>query len=138
MALVDDFETSYSAQRVIELTNPDLPSATTKDSTRLSTAATHAQARFEVIVGKTYDSTDSAHVTYAVPGVAIILQRYSDEPIDSIERKLRNWEDTLKPLRMQQVNFIPLPDTTSNLVPTRETTDRDVRPVSDRSNHSGS
>lgn len=132
MALVDDFENRYSANRVIQLTNPDLASASSKDSTRLAFAATDAEARFQVIVGKTYDSTDAAHVTYAVTGVEIMLLRYGSEPIESIESKLRNWEKTLEPLRKQQVNFVPLPMTTSNLVPSRERTDIDVRPVSDR------
>lgn len=117
MALADDFENRFSSNKVIQLTNPDNPAAASKDSTRLSLAATDTQERFETIVGVAYDSTDQTHVSYALRGVILMLRLYADPINDSIITNLERWEKSLEKLRLRTSAAAFSPKTSSNYVP---------------------
>lgn len=69
-----DVQARYSAQILIEASNPQNSGQTTLDSTRFDNAVTDVQAWFEVKVGTEYDSTVDTHVAVAVEGVVLRLQ----------------------------------------------------------------
>lgn len=75
MALEDRVQTRISAARLVQLTNPDRPAATTLDSARLAAAARDAEAELRAKAGVTYDDTDAYHQSVGTDGVVCILQR---------------------------------------------------------------
>jgi len=74
MALVDRLTARLSANRQLQLSNPELPGASTNDTARLTAAANDAQGMFETVVGVVYDDTNARHIAYAVPGAQIMLK----------------------------------------------------------------
>lgn len=93
MALSDEVQSRLSTQRLLEITNPDKPSATALDSTRLDKAATDAQALFEVHAGVAYDNTKATHVIAGVDLVVAILQKRMGKISEQA------WEQTLEQLK---------------------------------------
>lgn len=73
MALEDDVEDRYSAQILIEASNPQDESTNTLDATRLAKASRDVEAYFKILVGVVYDSTVDTHVAVAVEGVLLRL-----------------------------------------------------------------
>ncbi len=133
MALTDEFEDRYSAQKVIELTNPDNPGGTSKNATRLANAAEDVQADFRIYCGVTFDLTDARHVAVAVEGVEIKLLRR----IMTSGTKLRELEEDyrrrLRALAKVTGRDRVMPTTKSVLTPSDEQTGTEtVRPDFDR------
>jgi len=130
--LTDAFEARFSTQRVLEWTQPDNPSATTKDATRLGYAGTDAEARFKVEVGVAFDATDARHLQACIPGVRAFLLLYLDQ--DAGKKALDQWiTDHLKPLSKVTGRDRLAPRTDSLLVPTIEGATGTVRPAFDHS-----
>lgn len=73
MSLVSQVTARYSAAALLQLTNPDLPSATSVDTARLGYAADDVAAEFEVRAGVEYDDTNAKHVAVCVEGVVAFL-----------------------------------------------------------------
>ena len=134
MALTDEFTARYSADYVLQITNPDLNSASSADTDRLGYAAADATGMFQTYVGVTYDNTDAQHLDLALELVDYKLRVYARGPSVDTRREEKDLIAKLKALGLQLARFAPLPQSTSNLVPTRETTDREVRPTFDRAN----
>jgi hypothetical protein len=63
MTLATVVTARVSAQRLVNLTNPDLPAPTTLDSTRLAAACADAAAEFEVYTGDVFDEADARHIS---------------------------------------------------------------------------
>lgn len=93
MALTDEVQDRLSSQRLIELTNPQAPNATSIDSTRLARAATDAQALFGVHCGLAYDNTKAVHVAVAVDLVVSLLQKRMGKISEQA------WEQVLEALK---------------------------------------
>lgn len=74
MSLQTVVEARVSAQRIIELTNPDVPAATTKDSTRLAAACADAEGEFQVHAQAVFSESDARHISPAIDLVVLILQ----------------------------------------------------------------
>lgn len=118
--LSDAFEARYSAQRIVEWTNPGVPAATTKDSARLLLACADAEADFLTYTRTAFDSTDAAGLLaqqkpVAFVGVRAYLlswldQAGGDKAIAEYHRRLRELEKVTGGDRV-------LPTTSSNLVP---------------------
>ncbi len=118
--LSDAFEARYSAQRIVEWTNPGVPAATTKDSTRLLAACTDAEADVKTFTRTVFDSTNAAgllaqQLPVALHGVRAYLlswldQGAGDAAIAEFHRRLRELEKVTGGDRV-------LPTTSSNLVP---------------------
>lgn len=94
-ALYTAVTTRYSAQRILNVFNPDAPSGTTVDTTRVEAACTDAAAIFETICGVAFDSTNAIHVAYAVPGVLALGMTYLDngagpQAMEDWKKKLRD------------------------------------------------
>jgi hypothetical protein len=115
MALSDEVIARYSAQRIIEWTNPDATSALSADATRLARACTDAQAEFEIRCGVAFDVTDARHVAVAVRGVRAYLLSYTDSPSgkDAMSAYHRELADVAKVTGRDRI----LPTTNSNLEP---------------------
>ena len=122
--LTDAYEARYSVQRVVELTNPGDPNATTKNATKLAAAGTDTEARFPVEVGVAFDETDARHVQAAIGGVHAFLHIYLDGGAGP--KMLKAWiADHLKPLSLVTGRDRIAPSSTSNL---RPSTPRAVKP----------
>lgn len=113
------------------LTNPDTPGASAKDDTRLGLACTDAQARFEIVVGISYDSTNARHTALAVSGALLYLQKYVGTAADNIDRDIESWLDSLESYRLRTSAAAFSPKTSANWNPSRGP---DGRPWSDRAN----
>lgn len=119
MALTDRVTARLSAQRLIELTNPDVPGATAEDTVRLDLAATDTQADFETYAGVVYDDADARHVSVGVDGVIYRLTAAAGLVAPEIEKR---WLDRLAALRLVTGANRITPVTTSSLTASREST----------------
>lgn len=131
MALTTQTTNRYSSQRLINLTNPDLPTATSVDSTRLGLAADDVESDFHSIVGRSYDesaSTAAQDIGVAVEGVIAKLMMRSSGG-EAARSAHEEFIERLKGLRKRIV-----PKSTSMLTPTEEDrgTGQTVRPHFDR------
>lgn len=91
MSLAAKFQARYSAKRVLQLTNPDLPASTaTVDTDRLEAAADDAEAEFLALAGVTYDDDNARHVAAAVLGVEWRLMKAAAFKGDEVKQA---WED---------------------------------------------
>lgn len=73
MSLTTEVTARFSAAKLVALTNPDLPSASSNDAARLAAAVTDATAEFEARTGVAYDTLNATHNMAAVPLVVVIL-----------------------------------------------------------------
>lgn len=133
MALTTHTTNRYSSQRLINLTNPDLPTATSIDSARLGYAADDVEADFLSIVGRAYDDSASSgtleqDIGVGVEGVIAKLMMRSSGGEGSRQAH-DEYIERLKTLRKRVV-----PKSTSQLTPTPEDrgTGQTVRPHFDR------
>lgn len=119
MSLLTDYQARYSTQLRINASNPQLSSATTVDSTRETNAAADAQADFETICGVTYSSSNTVHVSAAVPLVyyklMVLTGQASGEWYDKQLERLEKWYRLV--LGRNRIT----PTTNSKLTPTEET-----------------
>lgn len=128
MPLLADYQNRYSLQIRINLSNPQLTTATTVDSARETNAAADAQADFEAVCGVTYSSSNTAHVTAAVPLVAAKLMVYTGQADDeSYDKALRRCERIYR-LVLGRNRITPTTDSLLN--PTKDTPN--TLPWSDR------
>lgn len=131
MALSTHTTNRYSSQRLINLTNPDLPTATSIDTARLGYAVDDVESEFLSIVGRAYDenaSTAAQDINVAVEGViSKLMMRASGG--ESSRMAHEDYLEKLKNLRKRVV-----PKSTSLLTPTAEDrgTGQTVRPLFDR------
>lgn len=135
MALADEFQARYSSSYVINLTNPDLPSASSVDSTRLAGAAADAIGMFNTYVGVTYDNDDAQHLDVALELVDYKLRVYVRGPSEATRTEERNLIGKLRALGKQKARHQVQPQTSSNLDPVEE--QAGARPVFDRANLGG-
>ena len=79
MALADDVQDRVPEKRLIALTNPRVDqTGKSVDTTLLGKAVTDATALFQKALRKTYDSTDTFHVSMGVRMVVAILEDWND------------------------------------------------------------
>lgn len=119
MALADEVLGRTSQARIIQLTNPDDPSATTTGTTKLNFAVSDVVGDF-AIAGMVYDNTDARHVSVAVEGVILKLESFTRNT--AAGPALEEWRDRLNRLRMVDSNDRILPVTTSNRTPATDPT----------------
>lgn len=117
MALVDEVQSRYSTELLVNWSNPQLSAATSIDSTRLSLAATDVQAEFKK-KGLTYDNAVDTHVATAVEGVVLRLRVMTGHlPVDEWSRWKR---EDLQDLIMVTARDRIAPTTDSLLNPTKD------------------
>lgn len=73
MSLDSNVQARWSAQILINASNPQSSGATTIDTTRLGNAEADVQAMIQVLAGVSYIDTDPTIVAYATEGVLIRL-----------------------------------------------------------------
>ena len=116
MSLSSETTTRYSAQILINASNPQLSTATTLDQGRLDLSIVDVIGEF-AIRGITYDTTDERHNAVAVPGV------YAKMLVLTGQDDFNKWSEFLEWLdRLAQVtsrNRI-IPTTTSRKLPTQD------------------
>jgi hypothetical protein len=115
-----------SNARLVQLTNPDNPQATTVDAARLSAAATDAQADMLRESGRTYDDTNAVHVSMGVLGVICRLKVIMGEPAAFDSAECSAWNTALAALKSGRI----APVTDSMLTPSTEQSG--ARPDADR------
>lgn len=133
MALVDEVQNRYGTQYLVNLTNPQLPSATSIDSTRLSNASTDVQADFKIIAGVTYDNSVDTHVSVAVDGViAKLRMRNGQGGSESVEAHNQYIERLRQLAKITGRNRVE-PKSSSSMTETTETQQGETtRPKFDR------
>lgn len=99
MALWDEVALRYSATLLKQLTNVDLPGASSINSTVGTQAATDAQQWFKRVAQLTYDNTDAEHVAIAVRAVVMLLREYTGRFPDIVERERVVIEASMNQLR---------------------------------------
>lgn len=122
----------YSLAKILNLTNPDAPGATTNDTTRLDAACADTQADFELHADVVFVATDARHIRIGVARVyAMLLERNGQS---EGAKHLEASDALLKQLRITGSRGRILPQTNNPATPTTETsTDgRPVRPDFDR------
>jgi len=95
MSLDANVQSRWSAQILINASNPQNSTSTTIDTTRLTNAETDVQAAFKVMAGVAYDDTDDRHVLYAVEGVLVRLLVLTGQA------QLETWTDWKKALKFE-------------------------------------
>lgn len=133
MSLTTEWQARLSSARRIQLTNPDTPSASTEDATRLAAAVADTQANFAVLTGATFDATNAQHIAAGIRGVTAFLVSYGAQPQSEYSRGvMKDWRDACAALTSLA------PGTTSLLTPsTPDTSGGPIRPDFDRENVSG-
>jgi len=130
MALADEVQSRYPTQYLANLTNKDSASASTVNTTYLTTVSSDVEGMFERYAQSELDLTDEAHVAVAVKGVEAWLKRYTGQPEKSAEQKFI--DDCLQ-LARTGPRARMLPKTRSILTPSSEQiTTEPVRPDFDR------
>jgi len=71
-----DAVAKFSSKKLIQLTRPQSPSATTTDTTLLGKACEDSALYFQAQGGKDYDDTNSLHRQVALIGVEGFLKQY--------------------------------------------------------------
>lgn len=94
--LATEVQARYSAEKLIQLTNPDLPNANAIDTTRLANAVADVIADFDIIANTTFNQTDSRHIAVGCEGVILKLQMRQLNVDPSDLRK--QWNEMLEAL----------------------------------------
>ena len=130
MALSTHVTNRVSSQRLIALTNPDLPTATSNDTARLGYACTDVESDFETYLGRAYDDDTAGDVSIAVDGVVSKLMLRMASGGESANQAHESYIERLKDHRKRL-----LPKSSSMLTPTKEDrgTGNTIRPNFDRS-----
>jgi len=102
MTLATEVTGRISGSMAIQLTNPDLASATAVDSTRLTKACDDAQEEFKFHVGVAFDVLDLRHVAVAVDLVILLLRERGGGMTDSTGRDRERIEKRLEALAKTQ------------------------------------
>lgn len=125
MTLLSRLTARISSDRADQLSNPDLPGASSSDTTRLQAAADDAQGIFETVTGVTYDDTNARHVAYAVAGAEIIL-RVRAQGLNSIfnDPDMKGWKVELREIAGTLGRATFAPKATSGYTPSEPETGR--------------
>jgi hypothetical protein len=135
MALADEVQARYPANRLKQLTNPGNESAAAVNTTFLGYAVTDTQADFEVYAGVVYDPTDARHVQVACEGVIAKLYLRGETPGEKAQSLHDSYIERLKAVARVTGRDRLMPQTASQLTPTPEKTGSEVvRPWSDDAN----
>lgn len=131
--LSDAVQARYSVEKMVQLTNPDVPNATTVDTTRLLAACDDVIADFDLVANTTFDDTDSRHVKVAIEGVILTLQmrQLNVDPSELREQ----WDNMLERLGQSIGGRTKTEPTTDAVaVPSDESSEsgETVRPLFDR------
>lgn len=131
--LATEVQARYSAEKMIQLTNPDLPNASSVDTTRLANAVADVIADFDIIANTTFSATDTRHIAVGCEGVILKLQMRQLNVDPSDLRK--QWNDMLEGLGQSvggRDKTQPVSDAVA--VPSSEQSDtgQTVRPLFDR------
>lgn len=119
MTLLADYQGRYSTQLRVNASNPQNSGQTSVDSTREAYAAADAQADFEAVCGESYSSSNTTHVSAAVPLVLLKLLLYTGQTdLASYDKQLERLETWFR-LVLGRNRITPT--TSSTLVPTVET-----------------
>jgi len=118
MSLSTEVQARYSAQILINASNPQLASGGTLDTARLGYACTDVQAEFSKR-GITFDVTDATHLATAVPGVLARLIQMTQAD----DSGWKTFKDDVKFLAETTSRDRILPYTNSPLQPTPDPTD---------------
>lgn len=131
-ALADAWKVRLSTQQQVNLTNPDVESASSVNATVLGAAETDASNAFYHKTGVTFDSTNSEHITVAIPGVTYFLYSYRGMPKSAAAEAARDdWDKaTAAFARTRGALAWITPTTDSNLLPS--TDDANALPYFDR------
>jgi len=124
VALADKVIVRLSADRLLQLTNPDAPGSSARDDVRLTAAADDAEALFEIETQLAYDDTNTRHVAYAVRGAVLYLEKYLGAPVDYIDSKLERWRSDLQTVFETEAGATFAPKGTSSYVPSPAETGR--------------
>ena len=132
MSLRSNVEDRYSDQYLINLTNPQNPSATTVNTALLILAATDVQGAFETYAQVVYDDTEAQHVEIGVSMVIAKLKMYSGQgggdALAEHDRSIERLKDLSRVTSRARVT----PRSKSELVPTNEQIGTEtVRPLTD-------
>lgn len=100
----------FSSERLINLSNPDDPTASAIDTDRLQAAADDAEAMFETVTGVDYDDDDVMHVAYAVAGVDLLLRLRAQGKSVFNDPDFKAWKESLREIAGTQgrAAFAPL------------------------------
>ena len=136
MSLSSQVTGRYSTQRIRQLTNPDNPSASSSDTTRLNYACADVTGDFITYAGLTYDDTDAQHVSVGVEGViALLTVRMGTKGGEALVEAYRK---RLEQLRLTTSGDRIDPGTNTMLTPTNPGSDGTVvRPPFDTDNWRG-
>lgn len=89
-----------SNQRLVNLTNPDLPAPTTIDTTRLGYACAEAEGEFQVHAQDVFDETDARHIAPAIDLVILLLQERGSAPTEGLGAQREKIIQRLKDLAL--------------------------------------
>ena len=96
MSLLSEVQLRFSAQRLVELTNPDDGSGSL-NLTRLGSAIADAKSEFFRRVGVPFDETDADHISVGVKGVLAYLNEYRGLPRSDVAKTaIEEWRESLK------------------------------------------
>lgn len=132
--LATEVQNRYSAEKLIQLTNPDLPNASSVDSTRLANAVLDVIADFDIIANTTFDQTDTRHIAVGCEGVILKLQMRQLNVDPSDLRK--QWNEMLEALGQSvggRDKTQPVTDAVATPSSEQAETGQVVRPLFDRS-----
>lgn len=132
--LATEVQARYSAEKMIQLTNPDVPAATTVDTTRLANAVIDVISDFDMIANTTFDQSDARHIAVGCEGVILKLQMRQLNVDPSDLRK--QWNEMLETLGQSiggRTKTPPTSDAVAQPSSEQAETGQTVRPLFDRS-----
>lgn len=133
MTLATEWAARLSADRQLQLTNPDNRPASVNDAARLAAAVADATSEFRTVTGLTFDPTNADHIRVGVLGVTAFLLTYG--PVaqsDYVKAQVEVWHKALAGLVDLSAK------TTSLLTPSDpDLSGGPVRPDFDRENFEG-
>lgn len=118
MSLDSNVQSRFSAQILINASNPQNSGATTIDTTRLANAETDVIAAIQALAGVAYTDSDATIVLYATEGVLVRLMWMTGQvTYDAWTEWKKAVKDELAPI---QGRDRILPSTRSKLQPTED------------------
>ena len=118
--LETDTTNRISTKRLVQLTNPEVGTATTVNTTLLALAVTDVQADFQLLGGAAYDAANPIHVSVGITGVIAKLHEWTGNGGEWAMAHRELWYKNIALLRMREA-LIPPTTSGDNLTITRET-----------------